>query len=223
MVRLIFKMSSKNDIRAVLIVNNLADWITDELLYEVFYKAKFVLRVTFASAYICFRNSSYAERALEKYQHYCLHAPSINHKDCYLFIEEARNYVVSRLNDILNASPFESSNHKSCAIKVVCSAKLSLQDWAYLFPKAFDVYRSVDAHKVFFQFSNHQLALQAIQNIHHKILTLPSKLGNINVMFGCTFVKLEDVLQKIKHNVVAFEKIRSQELLCESVVEWLYA
>jgi len=209
-----------SSIHSVLIVNGLKDWITDDHLHDLFFKSKFILRETCEVAYICYRNSNTAHKALETLDNHCIHAPEPNQSDCYLRLEQAKQYVVSRMNDILLATPYESK--ATCTIKVVCSNKLTINVWSQLFPKAFDVYRSVDAHKVFFQFNNVELARQALVQVHHKILTLPLKTGVTNVMFACTFVNLDDVMAKIKHNSIAFESIRCQERLCHSVVEWLY-
>ena len=207
-------------LHSVLVVNGLKDWITDDHLHELFFKAKFILRETFEVAYVCYRNTNTAYKAFQRFDHYCIHAQEPEQSDCYLRLEEAKQYVVSRMNDILLAAPFES--RPTCTIKVVCSTKLTINIWSQLFPKAFDVYRSVDAHKVFFQFTSTDLARQALRQIHHKILTLPLKTGVANVMFACTFVELDAVMAKIKHNSLAFESIRCQERLCNSVVEWLY-
>ena len=228
--------------KCLLVCNGLQEWITDEMLYNIFKSCTFIHRETSSTAFIAFSKLSQATYYQQSYDQYAIDFhqlyPGMTPVDygyhsgrdtrVFLSISHAPLFLEKRYNRV-----FCESSHLAAATKcrpslfllVRCTTKLVIKDWSKFFPCAFDIHRTVDQSQVFVEFSTYERADEAFQSIHQQSFTIDcTHQDNIHVAFSATYVEQSFAKKHMKvKDVSAQQKLNYEEALCQRIVDAVLA
>jgi hypothetical protein len=220
----------------ILLVQGLEEWICNEKMYQLFHRCSWIHRDTIDSAYLCFDNSKDAYKVMFKFNQATIsynklyqlyhHSEFVEDFQAILTLSYVRPFVFKRMNDMLKL-PSYFDQERSCFLNVYTSCKLTINEWWQLFPRAFDIYKTVDSPKAFIQFSNPLDAFEAAQTVHQQSFWMEIRDVWTNVFVCCCFTNQEFIKQKVKlyknqeiDNMLLLDN--SKDKLYTRVVEWLY-
>lgn len=143
-----------------------------------------------------------------------------------MFVDTLPIYMENRIATVFeyaNQSPMHQHG-KSTFVRMCASANLTISEWIQLVPKAFDVHRTQCQSRVVVEFNNIEDAVEAVEACHAQSFVLVNlKNEAVNVMVSMQYVSQQyqvSVAKRIDTNLR--EKIKNEDVLVQSVVDWLY-